>query len=199
MGIVCGALPSVALDDGEVCARLQVPRGFSTNGTVQALEQLKKAAVYRYAYVRVPVDLSEEGVCRFDFGAIHSRDLCRNLGGCREAYLLGVTLGLGVDRLLTRLRLTERGSAAYFITDGLASAMAEAVAEAVFCDLSHSAAAESLKPRFSPGYGDVPLWVQKPLLARLHADKTLGIGLNDAYLMTPMKSITAFVGIKNME
>ena len=80
----------------------------------------------------------------------------------------------------------------HFLTDALASAAAEAL-----CDSVNRTIAEglSLKPRFSPGYGDVPLSVQGPILRRLRADSTLGITLNEAFLMTPVKSVTAIAGI----
>ncbi len=189
MDILYGVMDEVSLSANELSARLQIPRGFDLDGAERCLTALKTAAVYRYAYVRVPVEVSD-GVCRFDFGEVQSVDLTKNLAGCSEVYLLGVTLGIGVDRLLMRLNLTSQ--AEHFITDALASALAESL-----CDAANEKLGEGvqLKPRFSPGYGDVPLSVQKPLLSRLQADKTLGITLNGACLMTPMKSITAIVGI----
>ena len=51
------------------------------------------------------------------------------------------------------------------------------------------------KPRFSPGYGDLPIEIQPKILTVLSADKTLGITLNESYLMTPVKSITAIMGV----
>ncbi len=193
MEIVCGTVDNVSLDTTEVCRRLQVLRGFTSDAAEDCLKRLQAVAVYRYAYVRVPVAVSD-GCCRFDFGEVPSADLSKNLtrkgGTCTEAFLLGVTLGMGVERLLMRLR-TSVGE--HFITDALASAMAESLCDTVNEGLAEQAA---LIPRFSPGYGDVPLWVQKPLLTRLQADKTLGILLNDAYLMMPTKSITAIVGIE---
>jgi len=55
------------------------------------------------------------------------------------------------------------------------------------------------KPRFSPGYGDCGIENQKAVLDRINAGATLGITLNDAYFMTPSKSITAIMGIKDEE
>ena len=50
--------------------------------------------------------------------------------------------------------------------------------------------------RFSPGYGDVPLSLQRDVLAVLDAQRKLGITLSDTFFMTPCKSVTAFVGIE---
>ena len=52
-----------------------------------------------------------------------------------------------------------------------------------------------LRPRFSPGYGDFPLSVQKDLLGGLEAGKRLGITLTEGGLMMPSKSVTAVIGI----
>ena len=41
----------------------------------------------------------------------------------------------------------------------------------------------------------VSLKYQKDVLAYLDAEKKIGITLSDAFIMTPAKSVTAFVGI----
>lgn len=190
MQIISGKIDGIALDGGEVRRRLQVPRGFEVDGVDVCLRRLMDAVDCRYAYVRVPVTYPRDGVCGFDFAEAESADLCKALGGCGEAYLFAVTLGIGVDRLLRRLNLLSQGE--HFITDALASAAAEALCDRVNDILSEEA---RLGPRFSPGYGDLPLSFQGTLLSRLQGDKTLGITVNEAYLMTPMKSVTAIAGI----
>ncbi len=190
MQIICGTIDKVELNTGEVCRRLQIPRDFTVDGTQRCLDRLQKVMDCRYACVRVPLTLPSHGICRFDFGEIASEDLYRNLHGCVEALVFAVTLGMGVDRLLCRLKLLSQTE--HFITDGLASAAAEALCDSVNQKIAHGL---TVKPRFSPGYGDVPLSVQAPLLRRLRAESTLGITLNHAYLMTPVKSITAIAGI----
>ena len=49
--------------------------------------------------------------------------------------------------------------------------------------------------RYSPGYGDYSIEVQKVILDRTQAQKHLGIHLSDSFLMIPTKSITAVAGI----
>ncbi|MBR2795256.1 MAG: 5-methyltetrahydrofolate--homocysteine methyltransferase, partial [Solobacterium sp.] len=58
---------------------------------------------------------------------------------------------------------------------------------------------QSLRPRFSPGYGDLPLDLQKYFSQVLDMPKTIGVRLNDSLLMVPSKSITAFIGIARRE
>lgn len=54
-----------------------------------------------------------------------------------------------------------------------------------------------LRPRFSPGYGDLPLTIQKEFLDVLAAYKTVGIILSDGGVMLPEKSVTAVMGISS--
>ena len=106
---------------------------------------------------------------------------------------MALTAGLSVDRLLARLNITSQ--AEHFMTDALSSAAIES-----FCDHACAIMQASLRcaPRYSPGYGDLSITFQKPLLERLNAFETLGITLNSAYLMTPVKSITAIMGIRSV-
>ena len=112
------------------------------------------------------------------------------MSGCKEAYVFSVTTGIGVDRLLSRLNLLSQSR--HFITDALSSAAVES-----FCDYVNEMLAKDkkTKPRFSPGYGDLPLEIQPDILKVLSADKTLGITLNESLFMTPVKSITAIMGV----
>ena len=53
------------------------------------------------------------------------------------------------------------------------------------------------RPRFSPGYGDLPLDVQSPLLALTDATRRLGVTLSESNLMNPLKSVTAVIGLSD--
>ena len=61
----------------------------------------------------------------------------------------------------------------------------------MFCDSYPS----KLRPRFSPGFGDLALSIQPDILAITNARKNLSITLDEGFLMSPSKSVTAFVGI----
>ena len=49
--------------------------------------------------------------------------------------------------------------------------------------------------RFSPGYGDLPLETQRPLLQILDSGRRAGIVLSDTMLMIPSKSVSAIIGV----
>ena len=51
--------------------------------------------------------------------------------------------------------------------------------------------------RFSPGYGDLPLEVNTPLLNLLDAPRTIGLCTTSSHLLTPRKSVTALLGLSD--
>ena len=118
-----------------------------------------------------------------------SRDLWRCLRGATEAYLFAATLGHDVDRLI-------RKYAALSAADLLIVQAIAATAIEQYIDDETASWGEKLLPRYSPGYGDLPLSVQPDFLAALDAHKTLGITLTETFLMIPSKSVTAIIGIQ---
>lgn len=82
------------------------------------------------------------------------------------------------------------------------AAAAQAVCAALiesYCDETEAeiaaAAGLHLKPRFSPGYGDWRLEDQRQLLMLLDCAKRIGLTLTDGYMLTPIKSVTAVIGL----
>lgn len=139
----------------------------------------------RVCFARVPCRV-EGAECRFGHFSVSSRDLAKNLQGCREAVLFAATLGMEMDRLIQKYQRLSPAKA--MMLQALGAERIEAGCDA-FC------AALPGRPRFSPGYGDVPLSVQKDVFALLQCEKNLGLYLNDSLHMSPSKSVTAFVGL----
>lgn len=181
----------IVIDKNEAAVRLKIPRNYTNETVSRCEENLRRVLNCKYAYINVSVQMKSDNICDLGFGDIESYDLAKALKGCNEAYILGVTIGIGADRLIQKLAVTSPAES--FITDALASAAAESL-----CDYADNILrGEGEKPfRFAPGYGDMPLSYQPAVLEALNADYTLGIRLNGSLLMTPMKSITAILGIK---
>ena len=51
--------------------------------------------------------------------------------------------------------------------------------------------------RFSPGYGDLPLTIQKDVCALLDAPRRLGVQVTDSFLLNPSKTVTAVIGLSD--
>ena len=126
--------------------------------------------------------------------SLHSRDLSRNLAGCSKVALLAATLGPQVDALIRRHSSTDPVYASILQAPG--PMYIEELVDLVNEEIKKIAASQGLKtkPRYSPGYGDVSLEVQKDFFRLLPCTR-IGLTLMDTLIMAPEKSVTAFVGL----
>ena len=139
--------------------------------------------------------LTEENCCVIDGISIVSRDLAAHLQGCEKVLLFAATLGSSVDLLIARYSAVRMSYAV--LLQAAAAAMTEQYCDNVCQTLEASYQKEGcwLKPRYSPGYGDFSLESQTILLDRLNAYKYAGITVSGGGQMTPMKSVSAVIGI----
>ena len=167
----------------ELAARLRVPRGEAVSGAEAATERLLSCV---------------SPACTLAFDTLNEElfALLGEGGGDFKKYkyiaILTATLGHGADREIAAAG--RRGSTDAFITDAVASAMAEAAADAAELHLRALSPGICWGQRRSPGYGRLSLSLQAPLLALAGARQYLGIALTEANLMIPTKSITAILG-----
>ncbi len=143
---------------------------------------------------REPVTFGLDPEVSFADVSLHSRDLSRNLSGCTKVALLAATLGPQVDTLIRRHSSMNPVYASILQATG--AMFIEELVDLVNSEIKKIAAAQGLKtkPRYSPGYGDVPLQVQKDFFRLLPCTR-IGLTLMDTLIMAPEKSVTAFVGI----
>lgn len=161
----------------------------------RAYQQMLDAARPRYTLRRYPV--KEDGAVfqLADIAPIQSRDLCRLFERATEGYALLATLGAPLDMLVKRLMLTDPALGA--AVGACASAYIDEYIDG-FCAEEETRIApqgEEFSPRFSPGYGDVPLSYQPPLLELLEA-RRLGVSLTEGNLMLPEKSVSALLAVR---
>lgn len=198
-GILYGgaAIPS----QNELTARLGEGADLNSEPILRTVCRIAENMEIKYAAARVNILRGSDWV-DLGFGRIESKALIKNLSNAREAFVFAVTLGVGVDRLIAREGARSAHSA--FIFDSVASAMAEAAcnaAEKVLRIEDEQIAIGSdvqVCPRFSPGYADFSLSHQPALLDFLDAGRKIGLYIGESLLMTPKKSITAVMGIKNL-
>lgn len=160
-----------------------------------SFKELEEAAKRRIIYRIFDVTLGEAGSLAIGKMDIESRKLSKNLKDCQEALLLGATLGIDVDRLLKKYSITDMPRAV--VLQASASAMLEDYLDQWQTGLRRELEAEGrfLRPRFSPGYGDFDIRHQAMILRMLHADKSIGLTMTDSFMLTPVKSVTAVIGI----
>ena len=125
---------------------------------------------------------------------LHSKDLATNLAGCSQVALLAATIGPQIDALIRRHSTVNPVYASILQATG--AMFIEEVVDFVNEEIKKIAASQGLKtkPRYSPGFGDVPLEVQKDFFRLLPCTR-IGLTLMDTLIMAPEKSVTAFVGL----
>ena len=121
----------------------------------------------RWSWRAADLALEEAGV-RLEGGLLlPGRDLKAHLSGCSRGAVFCATLGAEADALIRR---TERLDMAKALTlDCCASAAVEEVCDQIERELQGHFPGCSFPFRYSPGYGDLPLEVQGPLLDLLDA------------------------------
>ncbi len=158
------------------------------------LAELGNKLTYKVCWSRFSVKREGE-ILDLGFAKTASRGLIKNLEGCEEVILFATTIGLEIDRLIRKYTRLSPAKALFFQAIG-----AERIES--LCDTFCEELKESglyLKPRFSPGYGDLPLDLQKDIFRVLDCPRKIGLTLNESLLMSPSKSVTAIIGISKEE
>ena len=155
------------------------------------LREAAPVLTYRACYTVLP--LKAEGA-RIDLGCavLNSADLAKCLKSCTRVVVFAATVGVSLDRLIARYGSVSPSKA--LLLDALGSERIEALCDLLCADLS--AEYGGLTPRFSPGYGDLAIETQQDIFRILQPARHVGVALNESLLMTPSKSVTAIVGIK---
>ena len=155
------------------------------------LSEIKDKLTYKTCYTILPLQVSDT-FCDFDVLKVNSKKLSENLNGCKRAIIFAATTGIEADRLILKYGALSPSKA--LMLQAIGTAQAEALCDA-FCKDMESELQRKLRKRFSPGYGDLDISLQTDIFKILDCYKNIGLTLNDSLLMTPTKSVTAFVGI----
>ena len=187
-----------------------------------SLPPINKREVLRYAGVRSSSGESRELLCRLDeaISLIESRldprvcyceldvsecdfgssvDVKKHLRDSHGVIFFAATLGIELDRLILKYSVLSPATA--LLLESLGNERIEALCD-LFCeDMSKlkRSRGETLRPRFSAGYGDLPLEYQRQMFALLDPPSRIGLTLNDSYLMSPSKSVTALIGVEKIK
>lgn len=153
----------------------------------RALDEIKRIARPSFAvgYFKIsdcPVNLNFPSLTRmFD------------KGGSDSVCILISTIGSAVDKKAADLRDREDYAKAVLI-DAAGSAYVEEVTNIYQKSLKLNCQTF----RFAPGYGDVPLELQREIFEFVPGASRTGIELDDSYIMHPFKSMTGIIGFKSI-
>lgn len=173
---------------------MDLPKEIETS-VEEILDNVLKQSVLKVCYKYFETKVGEQ--IDFGFMSVESKELASNLEGCTETVIFGATIGIYTDRQIQKEQILSPVRALIY------QAVGAAVVEAVCDDFNEwirqkeKEKGRDICPRFSPGYGDVSLSIQKSIFQELSLAKLAGITLTDSLLMIPEKSVTAIIGIKN--
>ncbi len=147
-------------------------------------EKILSVSAVKYLYKQIPI---EEG------GLLKGEDIKKHLKGCESAVILCATVGNPVDKLIRSASVEDMSEAV--VLDAMASAAVEQVCDKLDDIIAAENPGKYLTHRFSPGYGDYPIELQKLFLQLLDAPRKIGLCASGSSLLTPTKSVTAIIGI----
>ena len=177
-------------------AGVKTPDETALRAVQQAAEQTARQTAPRYIYKVFRLKHTEDGVSLPDAGLLLPGNLAKTmLSDCERAALLLCTLGAAFDRLLRTAQARDMAQALYI--DACGSSYVEQGCDAAEQEIAARYPGLYLTDRFSPGYGDLPLHVQPGLLRALDGEKRLGVCAEPSYLLNPMKSVTAVIGLSD--
>ena len=164
----------------------------------RAEKQVREVLRPKYVYIETDISITDEGVL---LGAmiepLTGDDIRRHLKGCDKAVLLAATLSQEADKLIRQAAVTNM---AYSLAlDCICSAAIEQVCERAEEEIFSKLSAPYRTWRFSPGYGDLPLTLQRGVLLALNAQRRIGLTVTDSSLLIPSKSVTAVIGISDVQ
>ena len=161
----------------------------------QLMEQCRPKEVHR----TFDLTVGEDGLLSFGGCSWMSRNLAKNLENCGKVVLFAATIGQAPDRLIRRASVEKVSD--MVIYQAASAAMIEAWCDRLNLQIKEDAEKEGLyvRPRFSPGYGDLSLTVQRDVIRLLDTPRAIGVTLTESCLMAPSKSVTAVIGLSKEE
>lgn len=166
------------------------------NQIEECINEIQDIAAEKLVFKTFGLEISDESIKLKNASLeLSGKDIARHMAGASECILLAATLGNNVDKKIRYYEKIDVTKALVF--DACATACIEAVCDE-FCGRVKKKYQEkglSLTSRFSPGYGDLPLNIQKKFLGVLNAEKMIGLTASSANILIPGKSVTAIVGI----
>lgn len=167
----------------------------STGLLKECIEEVRPKLTYKVCYCELPVK-TDGSVSDFGAFSLQSEKLALYMEKCEKAILFAATVGIEIDRLIGKYGRLSPSKALMF--QAIGAERIEALCDAFCADIKEEYNVLSAL-RFSPGYGDLPLSAQKDIFAVLDPQRKIGLTLNSSLLMSPAKSVTAFVGLGGKE
>lgn len=197
MAIYNGRLSQI--DQSEVKRYAGIRKGgeqeFPESYVKEACMEVQLAAVPKGIYQWYDYDAACHTVLSNPPLTLEGTSIQKHLEKSTRVCVLGVTIGEGVEQRSSQL-FKEGNYTVGMLVDSAATTAVEQVADQVNALVNKEAHKLGYQTtwRFSPGYGNWPIEVQKDLAAIIHTDE-IGLSVTETSMLFPRKSVTAIIGL----
>lgn len=168
-------------------------------GVEKEAEQAQRLVddLIRPAAAAVVFDIKRDGEKLFVADTeLEGKSIKKLLAPCNKCVVMAITVGFELDMKISALGSSS--PALSLLADAAASSAVEDACDAC-CESIESELGVKLTQSFSPGYGDLPMNIQPALLTLTNARRDLGLTVGSGCMLSPIKSVTAIAGIKEVE
>ena len=168
-------------------------------GVEKEAEQAQRLVddLIRPAAAAVVFDIKRDGEKLFVADTeLEGKSIKKLLAPCNKCVVMAITVGFELDMKIAALGSSS--PALSLLADAAASSAVEDACDAC-CESIESELGVKLTQRFSPGYGDLPMNIQSALLTLTNARRDLGLTVGAGCMLSPIKSVTAIAGIKEVK
>lgn len=161
------------------------------------INEVRSLSKKSFLYEIFDIVRTEEGLYLKDTTLVLSgKDIGTHLSKAEKCAVMAVTLGLEVDKRIAFYSKTDLTKGLIF--DACAAAAVESLCDMVQGEIEAVAKSMGLETtaRYSPGYGDFSIGIQREIAKVLKTYERIGLSVNESSLMIPRKSVTAFVGMQ---
>lgn len=159
----------------------------------ECIDEAQGGLSFRVCYTILPV--KPDNSITVGESSIQSQTIRKAIKNADKVLLFAATIGAPFDRLIQRYSILEPSKALIF--QAIGAERVESLCDA-FCeqmDTELKVSGKCLTQRVSPGYGDIPLSMQKDIFNVLDCPRKIGLTLDQSLLMSPSKSVTAMAGM----
>ncbi|MGM0603067.1 MAG: Vitamin B12 dependent methionine synthase activation subunit [Bacillota bacterium] len=163
----------------------------------ESIREIKKLINFRYLYQKFPIEVKKDGVeIKNTTLTLKGKAIRAHLQNSHKIYLMAATIGSAVDKKISfyeKVSVTKS-----MIFDACATTAIEEGCDRVEAEIKKEVLDEGYKDitfRYSPGYGDLGIDIQREFLRILAAPKKIGLTASKYNLLQPGKSVTAVIGV----
>lgn len=162
----------------------------------ETIKEAKELVNPKKVVARYKITINDTGVSLDNTNLILTgEDIKNHLKYSKDIYIMAVTLGSAIEKKIAYYEKIDLTKAV--ILDSCATTAVEEFCDLIEEDIKKIAESEykEITFRYSPGYGDLPIDIQKDFLDTLNATKTIGLTVSSHNLLMPRKSVTAIIGL----